>query len=200
MNRLVFNAFKAVMLAIIFVFVWDMGFFLFRTMNLHQRMLLVTGQMVSTVQANNYMPSEFWIGTGDSTNPNGVYASILKDIADTMNSGDNFVLGYNINYSEKNSGFSVLPGTKDASVIDTYGRDVGQAYLHTKMNTPAYYGDMMVVYLQVGVACPFWSMKTENNVFIATNEDSSHKKMYSIVRLDYRYVVPCLHYVKQSST
>lgn len=199
MNRLVFNAFKAVMLAIIFVFVWDMGFFLFRTMNLHQRMLLVTGQMVSTVQSNNYMPSEFWVGT-DATNPNGVYASILKDIASTMNNGDVFVLGYNINYTTNNSGFTDLPGTKDVSDILTHGRTAGQAYFHGTMSTPAYYGDMMLVYVQVGVACPFWSMKTDHNVFIATNEDSSHKKMYSVVRLDYRYVVPCLHYVKQSST
>ena len=189
MTRFVYNAFKAVILAIIFVFVWDMGFFLFKTLNLHQRMLLLTGQMVDTVEANNYMPADFWIGTGTLSNPNGTYARIMDDIANTMNAGDRFVVGYSINYGSgsNDSGFVDI-GIDDISTAPAVRND-GKSYFHQTMETPAYYGDVMLVWMEIGVAPPKWGY---------TGGDLNKYDSSGCVKLAYRYVVPCLHYVKQA--
>ena len=193
MTRLVYNAFKAVMFAIIFVFIWDMGFFLFKALNLHQRMLLLTGQMVDTVEANNYMPSDFWKGTGSDSNPNGTYATLMKDIVSVMNSGgDRFIVGYSTNYSTNNSGYGGPSGIDDISTAPAVRND-GKSYFHPTMSTPAYYGDVMLVWMEVGIAPPNWG-------YVYTNNQVSLEKSAPnrVIRLSYRYVVPCLHYVKQA--
>lgn len=196
MTRFVFTAFKAVMFAIIFVFVWDTGFFLFRTLNLHQRMLLLTGQMVDTVEANNYMPDSFWLGSelgGTDSNPKGTYAVIMQDIVNTMNSGDRFILGYSTNYSTNGSGFTGVQGIDNISTTVSTGRDDGISYFHPIMKSPGYYGDIMLVWMEVGVAAPTWGYEYDSNQ-VSLEKYASNK----CVRLSYRYVVPCLHYVKQA--
>lgn len=190
MTRLVYNAFKAVMLAIIFVFVWDMSFFLFKTVNLHQRILLLTGQMVDTVEANNYMPAEFWVGSGSVSSPNGTYARIMNDIVSTMNNEEVFIVGYSINYGagSNDSGFTDI-GIDDISAAPSVRND-GKSYFHQTIETPAYYGDVMLVWFEVGVRPPRWGYEGANLNKYNDND--------GCVTLAYRYVVPCLHYVKQA--
>lgn len=173
MPRLVYNCFKGILLAIIFVFVWDMGFFLFRVMNLNQRMLLLTSSMVKTVQANNYMPEDMA----------QTYKTMLEDIGVTMNGSggdETFIAGFNWNYDSHAS----LGKDKTNLNLGTN--------LHTKMSEPADYGDIMEVHVNAYVYQPFWSFATRGDTFTSTRDARAHQ-----VALTYRYLVPCLHYTKQ---
>lgn len=174
MNRLVYSCFKAIMLSMILVFVLDMSFYMFRVMNLNQRMLLLMSSMVKTVEQNNYLPE------GDKD----TYKGLMISIANQMNTGDTFIKGFNWNYSTANSGIDSLTG-------------VPADKFRATMSTPANYGDIMVVFVEVGVYAPTWGYDYEQ--VNGDNQVRLNKKEGKLLDLSYRYVVPCLHYVKQGS-
>ena len=173
MNRLVYNAFKAIMLTMIFTFVWDVGFYMFKALNMNQRMLLIMSSMVKTVESNNYLPV-------DSAN---TYKAILNNMQTTMNGSvdKSFIYGWEWNYETDNSNIS----------SDSLGTGVR---LHTKMNGSdlggVNYGDVMVVSVKVNVLPPTWIIGRGN----LYNKASTAEK---VIPFYYRYEVPCLHYVKQ---
>lgn len=70
MERLVYGVFKAIILSMIFVVVWQVGFYLYNVAVLDQRMSNLLVSMEKTVSENNYMPSE----------EAELYASILNQI------------------------------------------------------------------------------------------------------------------------
>lgn len=174
MHRLVYNSFKAIMLSIIFVFVWDVGFYLFKFANLNQRMLLTMNGLVKTVEANNYLPS----GQAET------YRAILEEMGRNMNGdGDVFVKGFNWNYTNDNSGIAA----------DHLGSSIT---VRTTMSTPANYGDIMVVYVGVGIRPVVWVTQSRGNGGMDVNKVDNAD---SAIMINYRYEVPCLHYVKQGT-
>ena len=220
MNRMVWCVFKAIALSIIFVFVWDMGFYLYRTFALNQRMEMLMSSMTKVVQENNYLPEQDM----------NLYKTLFQNIADSMNgdkskytnndetTGENyqFVNGYTWNYDYSCAGTDYtnkLPDV-DATVTNVNGTPESRNILVRTMDKSACYGDIMAVYVAVNVNTPFWTFDNTTSTFDSANNtqnvssngkvsdgddsrsvDHWHRNLkYSTVTLDYLYYVPCMNY------
>lgn len=220
MNRMVWCVFKAIALSIIFVFVWDMGFYLYRTFALNQRMEMLMSSLTKVVQENNYLPEQDM----------NLYKTLFTNIADSMNgdkskytnndedTGANyqFVNGYTWNYDSSCAGTDYtnkLPDV-DATVTNVNGTPESRNILVRTMDKSACYGDIMAVYVAVNVNTPFWTFDNNTSTFDSANNtqnvssngnvsdgddsrsiDHWHRNLkYSTVTLDYLYYVPCMNY------
>ena len=220
MNRMVWCVFKAIALSIIFVFVWDMGFYLYRTFALNQRMEMLMSSMTKVVQENNYLPEQDM----------NLYKTLFQNIAYSMNgdkskytnndetTGENyrFVNGYTWNYDYSCAGTDYtnkLPDV-DATVTNVNGTPESRNILVRTMDKSACYGDIMAVYVAVNVNTPFWTFDNTTSTFdsahntqnvssngtVSDGNDSRsidhwHRNLrYSTVTLDYLYYVPCMNY------
>ena len=220
MNRMVWCVFKAIALSIIFVFVWDMGFYLYRTFALNQRMEMLMSSMTKVVQENNYLPEQDM----------NLYKTLFEDLSYSMNgdksqylnndeeTGENyrFVNGYTWNYSSGSAGTAYTNTLEDvnATVTNVNGTPETRNILVRTMDKSACYGDIMAVYVSVNVNTPFWTFDTNTTTFDAAHNtqnvamngkvsdgndsrsiDHWHRNLrYSTVTLDYLYYVPCMNY------
>ena len=220
MNRMVWCVFKAIALSIIFVFVWDMGFYLYRTFALNQRMEMLMSSLTKVVQENNYLPEQDM----------NLYKTLFQNIADSMNgdkskytnndetTGENyrFINGYTWNYSSGSAGTAYTNTLEDvnATVTNVNGTPESRNILVRTMDKSACYGDIMAVYVAVNVNTPFWTFDNTTSTFDAANNtqnvssngkvsdgdgsrsiDHWHRNLrYSTVTLDYLYYVPCMNY------
>ena len=105
MNKLVYSVFKAIFIAIIGVFVFDMVFYLYRAFSINTRMENITTSMRKVVIENNYMPEETAqvyqqvIGQMVSDYNHAKYSVSNGNITFTdSNPNDNFVKGIQWNY------------------------------------------------------------------------------------------------------
>lgn len=218
---MVWCVFKAIALSMIFVFVWDMGFYLYRTYALNQRMEMLMSSLTKVVQENNYLPA----------NEAEVYKTLFKNLANTMNvhnkilrdengkevketenenDGD-FINGFQWNYASNSKGTVNYANKVDdinADVTDVRGTTKNRNILVRSMDKSACYGDIMLVYVSVNVNTPFWTFTTGSPKAkdTATNGKAwemdttrgadtwSKNVAYSNVTMDYVYYVPCMNY------
>lgn len=200
MNRMVWCVFKAIALSIIFVFVWDMGFYLYRTFALNQRMEMLMSSLTKVVQENNYLPEQ----------QAELYKTLFTNIADSMN-GDKtkydadsektgsdyvFVNGFNWNYKSSSNGttYTRKLDDVDASVANISGGLVNRNILIRSMDKAACYGDIMAVYVSVNVNTPFWTFQPSKDNDRNNAKTWTRDVKYSNVTLDYLYYVPCMNY------
>lgn len=169
MNKVVWTAFKSVAAAIIFVIVWSVGFYLFRAYNLNQRIEAVMVTMQQEVSKNNYLTEDAY----------HMYENIFLDIQETMNNGGTFVEGFNINYGEDSNYIPVDRG--HSSLVYS-----------TDLQTPANYGDIAVLEVQVGIVPVIWFYDTTQNG--AANQVQMRDDP-GVIILTYTYQVPCMRYV-----
>ena len=98
MNRLVYSVFKAIMMAIIFVFVFDMAFYLYRAISLNSRMQSISTSLQKVVMENNYLPSE------TATMYQHLFGQLIEDF-----NGGSYSIGadgsLNLNDSDINNNF-----------------------------------------------------------------------------------------------
>ena len=100
MHRLVASCFKAIMFSIIFVFVFDMSFYLYRVISLNSRRESIMTSMQKVIMENNYLPDGSY----------KLYENIFSKLASDMNQGGEvFIRGFNINYSHD----ATLPAGED---------------------------------------------------------------------------------------
>ena len=220
MNRMVWCVFKAIALSIIFVFVWDMGFYLYRTFALNQRMEMLMSSLTKVVQENNYLPEQDM----------NLYKTLFENLSYSMNgdksqyldndeeTGENyrFVNGYTWNYSSGSAGTAYTNTLEDvnATVTNVNGTPETRNILVRTMDKSACYGDIMAVYVSVNVNTPFWTFDNNTSTFDAAHNtqnvssngkvsdgngsrsiDHWHRNLrYSTVTLDYLYYVPCMNY------
>lgn len=220
MNRMVWCVFKAIALSIIFVFVWDMGFYLYRTFALNQRMEMLMSSLTKVVQENNYLPEQDM----------NLYKTLFENLSYSMNgdkskytnndetTGENyrFINGYTWNYDSSCAGTDYTNKLEDvdATVTNVNGTPESRNILVRTMDKSACYGDIMAVYVAVNVNTPFWTFDTTTSTFDAANNtqnvssngkvsdgddsrsiDHWHRNLkYSTVTLDYLYYVPCMNY------
>ncbi len=164
------------MMSMIFVFVFDLGFYLFKTLNLNQRMESIMVGMQNTVMENNYLPEASYL----------MYETMFKQLATDMNGSGNdvFIQGFNINY-DHNADLDSFDSLK-VQRSGSFQTEI----LRKRMDTPAYYGDVMVVQVQVGIVQPMWDFGG-NGDHNAKNWD---KQSEHLNILTYTYYVPCLQY------
>lgn len=214
MNRMVWCVFKAIALSMIFVFVWDMGFYLYRTFSLNQRMEMLMSSMTKVVQENNYLPE----------NEAKVYETLFKNLAGSMNvsrkvirdingtatgtkgkvikvednetEGD-FVNGFQWNYHKGSKGTVNYTNSLldiNADVTDVNGNKKNRNVLVRYMDKSACYGDIMVCYVSVYVNTPFWTFQTGKDEGRYNLTTWTRNFTHTETKLDYVYYVPCMNY------
>ena len=167
MHRIVANCFKSIAFAIIFVIVWDIGFYLWRANALNQRMESLAVSLQEVVSKNNYLPS------GDYE----MFKSLCNQTANDMNNGDTFINGFNINYG------------RDASCSNSLQINSGSKNIvRYDLENPASYGDIQVVEIGVGINASIWDRAQGK-----AETEAWSKKNTGIV-FTYTYLVPCLKY------
>lgn len=190
MHRLVATVFKAIMFAMIFVFVWDIGFYLFRAFSLNQRMESIMTSMQKVVMENNYLPE------GDYQ----MYVAIFEQLAEDMNGDgspdDIFINGFNTNYTRQP--VDTLNDLRATKYTLDGGVRPNQNILKKTMSVPASYGDVMVVQTSVNINMPVWNWggAAPDDDYTYSGEDSRewHRVGYLTTTFTYTYYVPCLKY------
>lgn len=206
MNRLVYSVFKAIMMAIIFVFVFDMAFYLYRAISLNSRMQSISTSLQKVVMENNYLPSEtatmYQHLFGQLiVDFNGGSYSIGADGSLNLNDSDinnNFISGMHWNYKDGATGIS---GMSETTKVYRYN---GSTFTPTdiplvidKMSSPADYGQVMIVQLRVGVYQPLWGWGAANGKYEYHGEDGTkwvRNATGASTEFVYNYYVPCLQY------
>lgn len=224
MNKLVYSVFKAIMISIIVIFVFDMASYLYRAVSLNTRMESLSTSLKKVVMENNYLPPE------DST----LYANILGQMVVDFNHADSYSVSPNsglvITDSDANDDFiSGLHWNYGSSALDKDGNAMsnssdgllglkGDIYeynasnwtkserriVETDMSKPREYGDIQVVQIRVGIYQPLWNWGNRQDTTTAgTDYNYSGQDANSFDRANirsrgttftYTYYVPCLKY------
>lgn len=206
MNRLVYSVFKAIMMAIIFVFVFDMAFYLYRAISLNSRMQSISTSLQKVVMENNYLPS------GTAT----MYQHLFGQLVVDFNGGSYTVSNGNLSFNDSDSSDNFISGLHwnyktDATNISTANNATATVYRYSnssfvsttvplvvkQMKSPAEYGQVMVVQIKVGVYQPLWGWGSATGVYKYNGEDGTQWVRNSTgasTEFVYNYYVPCLQY------
>lgn len=185
MHRMVGQVFKTLMFAIIFVFIWDIGFYIFRSFVLNARMESLMMSMQKVVMENNYLPE------GNKLLYDKLFEQVASDFNGDGSAEDIFIVGdITLNYGANATNLGI-------NNLTVSGRgDV----LKKNMSVPASYGDVMVVQASAKVAVPFWSWGAGNTTtsleYVYSGEDATRftKKLGVTQVRQWTYLVPCLKY------
>lgn len=188
MHKLVYTVFKTLMVAMIFVFVFDMASYMYRAMSINQRMESIMTSMQKVVMENNYLPEDSY----------KMYKSLLVQLTNDMNgkSGSTLVMrgadDYNwfvdaIDLNYDNAAVGTLTALSALKYNPATGSSANENILRTQMNLPADYGDVMVVQARVIIEQPTWFMPS------GSSADGLTRGLRTTT-LKYTYYVPCLKY------
>lgn len=208
MNRLVYSVFKAIMLSIIFIFVFDVAFYMYRVTSLNARIESISTSLKKVVMENNYLPSEVAkvyqavfmqmicdYNSVPYTGPNMTEAQLVVGDQKTVNSAA-FIAGMRWNYQNQltdHSGKLNIQSTRSMWNGNTW---VPRTYdiVHNTMNTPGNYGDIMAIELAVSVFQPIWGW-TYSGAYTYNGEDATQwQRNAAVTTFTYTYYVPCLNY------
>ena len=214
MNKLVYSVFKAIFVAVIGVFVFDMVFYLYRAFSINTRMENITTSMRKVVIENNYMPEETAqvyqqvIGQMVSDYNHAKYSVSNGNITFTdSNPNDNFVKGIQWNYgTEAHVNNNELLGLQ--SEVFSFGTGNGwttgqRRIVELDMSKPREYGDIQTIQLRVQVYQPLWGWGSDtsgNGIDPNYRYNGQDAQYWNVNRLgrsiefSYTYYVPCTKY------
>jgi hypothetical protein len=170
------------MLSMIFVFVFDMGSYLYRAMSLNQRMENIMVSMQRIVSENNGLTPDAY----------SMYKSMFIQLAKDMNAGEpgSFINGYWINYGDdaasQHLALSSLTATRNGTSVDVLIQDMAEL---------GQYGDVMVVQVGVSIDQPTWGFTGSSHSAANWNNDRTSSVLKPRQHeMWYTYYVPCLGY------
>lgn len=174
MHRVVGTFFKLIITSIVLVIIINVAVYLMLATNLNHKMETLLVTMQQEVSKNNYLPPAAYT----------MYEGILKGIASDMNTGGGapFVIGYSLNYHH-------ACDEEIANVLRGTGLSVSD-----RLDTPADYGDVAVIQLDVGINAVSWyydrsKAATEGQLQVTQGVDDASRVF------TYVYQVPCLRYI-----
>lgn len=199
--RLVFNVFKAIALSMILVFVLDLCFYLYKALNLNQRMESTCVSLQKVITENNYLPEGEY----------KMFMEIFDNIGKTMNGGrvsdslgsvdQNFIVYQNTNGGTHAVKINYKDAPKNASSVPSiyaqaYNRNTGnhqqKNLVHSTLEDPADYGDIMYIEVDVDILQPTWGFVHNNGALSGASWDRIDD--YATTTFTYNYLVPCLKY------
>lgn len=221
MNKLVYSVFKTIAFAMIFVFVWDMVFYMYRVSSLNQRVESMMTSLQKVVMENNCLPIE------DSE----LYKQLLVGLAEDFNGGEAFAndgtgefimnIGWNVGTDAVDSNGVSLKTSSPLSVTGTRDTYTNHSWtsrnvelLHYQMDEVGAYGDVQTVQVRVRVRQPMWGFGRGSDTSLSynaggTNDGVAEGGEYGAANwqnrtsrnpngasaiLSYTYYVPCLKY------
>lgn len=193
MHRIVVTAFKAVAYAMIFVIIWSVVFYLFRVFALNSKLETIMVSMRQDVSQNNYLTEDKY----------EMYKTMLLDVANEMNNGDTFVVGYNLNYAKGDKSNACVSDDTPSNMGLHYTSDgykmsgaTNSPTYSLNLANPAACGDVAVIELQVGFNAISWRYDTAEQA--AADELKLTDDIVNTIT--YTYQVPCLKYVNVVDT
>lgn len=216
MNKLVYTVFKAIMMSILFVFIFDMVFYMYRVTSLNSRMESISTSLKKVVMDNNYLPSEQAkmyqaLIAQMVCDYNGLTYTTGMSGSDFYNSSidDNFIAGFHWNYTTDatNLGLDSIVATRRQYVSSSW-QNKNIQILNKKMGVPGDYGDVCVVQLKVAVFQPMWGWTASGTAAGVTGKYNdggltnangianrwSRSAEFRTHEFVYTYYVPCLNY------
>lgn len=196
MHNLVYKVFKTIAMAMIFVFVWDIVFYMYRTASLDQRMKSLMSSMQKVVMENDCLPED------SATMYKSLIGNIVLDFnhvayTDAANNAQDLgefiaAVGWNFRTDAQNIGVTSISGLRSDYNYwsGTFSSPVYTNILHKKMGEPGGYGDITVVQVRVLVNQPFWGF---SGGYGGQNWGRLTPARNKTV-MDYTYYVPCLKY------
>lgn len=193
MNKMVYAVFKAIMMSMLFIFVWDMVFYLYRAISLNQRVENLMTSVQKVIMENNYLPQEtakmyqslFYQMAADYNMEEGDSYSFTGNGTDFFAGNNNaFVLAMDWNYLDN----AVLPDGRTGR--DYLGVTSSNISVHDKMSEVGDYGDVTVVQFRVIVAQPMYE-------FVGNHQDAeswTRDSRGATTEFDFTYFVPNLKY------
>lgn len=220
MNKLVYSVFKAIAMSIIFIFVFDLVFFMYRVSALNSRMESISTSMRKVVMENNYLPPEVasnyqklfqhmicdfnnvtyhdgmtdaeLVGAGwQSNNAGGGATGSVNSAA--------FIAGFRWNYKSPSTAALSIPTNRMIWQGSGWQPVTNVELVKRQMNQPANYGDIMVMEMKVVVFQPIWGW-TQADGRYNYNSGTPDRSINGWVRsaatttLTYTYYVPCLNF------
>lgn len=200
MERVVYSCFKAILISILLIFAFEIIGYLYKCMVLNSKMNVLMQSVQTTVAENNYLPSENY----------NTYKTLLTIIVNEMNgqSGSTlvdkipgqhwFIDAATFNYTtDAINTAGTVQAIRNGSTINV---------LQKKMNTPAAYGDVMVVQARVIVEQPSWGFTTNANnngdSFVNGQDGATITRGIAAgghvptTEFVYTFYVPCLNFKK----
>lgn len=217
MHKFVYSIFKTIAFAMIFVFVFDIVFYMYRVYSLNQRVESIMTSLQKVVMENNCLTPEDFALYDDIIG--NMVANFNEDGALPMkqtsaNTDANFIKQWKLNYgdSAKMRGASGK-GIVDVSEVNKLTIEVNRETLdgvkkvdvvHTDMSKPGAYGDIQTVQFAVIVRQPKWGFNMDMGAARSgdtvdggergsTEWSKFETRPYEHV-LFYTYYVPCLRY------
>lgn len=204
MNKLVYQVFKAIAFSMIFIFVWDMIFYLYRAMSLNARMESISTSLRKVVMENDYLPSE------DAEVFKEILAQLYKDfnhvndVTDIPNPYDEFIVELGWNYYKDPlfpSGIPTISAQRKYYNGSSWS-NVNVDIVHDKMSEIGNYGDITVVQLHAMVKQPTWGFtsSTSRGSQDWANDRTSASIAARTTTFTYTYFVPCMKYKTLGTT
>lgn len=227
MNRLTISVFKAIAVSIIFIFLFDIVFYMYRVASLNSRMESISTSMRKVVMENNYLPPEV------ASNYSEIFKHMICDFnsvvytpgmsnADLVGGGRNsqdvdgnngnsvnaaaFIAGMQWNY--ENNAATPLSITANKSYWTGSGwGNRSEDIVKLRMKDPADYGDIMVMQMTVEVFQPLWGWTQADGTYNYNSGMSADDRSINgwvrnaaVTKLVYTYYVPCLNFRTITST
>lgn len=192
--RMVLNVFKAIAISMVLIMVVDVGFYLYKAVNLNKRMESICSSLQRVVTENNYLPSSEY----------SMYMSLFDAMGNNMNGKDftetkgaldqgDFVI-FNDDGNAVTLNYNDSTGV-DAKKLPEIKDEKGYNILRTQLNHPADYGDVMYIQASITIQPPLWGFggNTYTGKPTANNWDR-YTDSTKRVTFHYTYFVPCLKY------
>ena len=213
MNRLVYSVFKTIAFAMIFVFVFDIGFYLYRVASLNQRIESLMTSMQKVVMENNCLPYEDAV----------LYQKMLYNMAADFN-GEPFTntgsqsdmnnmfikkLDWNNTHNAVIGGSALNITGRRATYTSSGWVDRDVQIVHRQMSEVGAYGDIHTLQVRALVYMPFWGFAGDaESPWISSPAPGSsvaaggergaaswnRNANAKTILLTYTYYVPCLQY------
>lgn len=187
-SRMILSVFKALATSIVLVFVLDMAFYLYKALNLNQRMESVCVSLQKVVTDNNYLPQGEY----------NMYKQIFNTMCVSLNGGtgsdlssadQNFIRYYSAEEAVK------INYTTDATDVPAETTNMtdsnGKALVHKKLSKPGDYGDIQVIEIKVRVVQPLWRFSGSRGALVASDWERYEA---GTTDFTYSFLVPCLKY------
>lgn len=187
MERLVWGVFKAIILSMIFMVVWQLGFYLYNVATLDQRMSNIMVSLEKTVSENNYLPHEE--AEMYSNIINAMQNSFMQNTSTNGYTG--FIAGWNWNCSDGGNYQAFAPNAAICPT-NTTGGGTG-AY---DMSIPMNYGSVACIHIGFQINAPWVGFGSATET-VRTGGNASEWHVESLqTNIAYTSYVPCLKYRK----
>lgn len=198
--KMIYQVFKALAIAMVMVFVFDIVFYLYRAYSLNQRMESMCVSLQKVVSENNYLPEGQY----------NMFMTLFDDMADSFNSGyktnedgtitrvdESSLSGTDANINRfivrQDDGHAVRLNygqTPDGVTPTISGVTVG-----SDLSKPLDYGDVAYIQAKVEVKQPVWDfIGTSYSAANFQNSNTNASIAEKTTEFTYTYLVPCLKY------